>query len=56
MVKSPYEPRTAPKLKIYLKNTFCQENMDKKSYLICCAVYTSLKAMSTNSWYFDSGC
>ena len=24
--------------------------------MICCVAYTSLKAIYTNSWYFDSGC
>ena len=30
--------------------------MDKKSYLFYHVTYTSMKVVTTDDWYFDSGC
>ena len=51
-----YKPRNAPKHKIDLRKNNVKKIWIKKSDLICYVAHTSLKVVSTNSWYFDSGC
>ncbi|WP_216668082.1 hypothetical protein, partial [Proteus mirabilis] len=43
-----------PRNKIDLKNI--QKIWVRKSDLRCHIAYTLLKAVTTNTWYFDSGC
>ena len=50
-----YKPRNVSKHKIDLKNNV-QKIWIKKSDLMCYVAHTSLKVVSTNSWYFDSDC
>ena len=56
MVKCYYKPRTVPKHKIYLKNKSIKKIWVKKSNLNCCVASTSLKVVSTDSWYFCRSC
>ena len=48
--------RKTPKHKIDLKKNVVKKIWIKKSDLICYVAHTSLKVVSTNFWYFDSGC
>ena len=55
-VEQPYyKPRTVYEHKIDLKNKSVKKIWVKKSYLNCCVASTSLKTVSTNSWYFNIG-
>ena len=54
--KSFYAPRTTPKIKVELDNKSPNKLWIRRSDLFCNVAYTSLKAITTDSWYFDSGC
>ena len=51
-----YKPRTVPQLKIDLDNKPVKKLWIRKSYLFCHVAYTSMKAVATNAWSFNSGC
>ncbi|XP_024019486.1 uncharacterized protein LOC112091030 [Morus notabilis] len=53
---SPNVARQTPKRKINGDNRSTRKVWVRKSDLSCHAAYTSLKASTTNSWYFESGC
>ena len=56
-IKQPCsKPRTAPKIKIDLNDKPTKKLWIKKSDLFCHVAYTSMKAVTTNDWYFESAC
>ena len=50
-----YVPRTTPKIKVELDKS-PNRLWIRRSDLFYNVAYTSLKAITTDSWYFDSGC
>ena len=50
------KPRTAFRIKIDLNDKPIKKLWIKKSNLFCHVAYTFMKAVTTNDWYFDSGC
>ena len=50
-----YASRTTPKIKVELDKSL-NKLWIRRSDLFCNVAYTSLKAIITDSWYFDSGC
>ena len=54
--KSFYAPRTTPKIKVELDNKSPNKLWIRRLYLFCNVSYTSLKVVTTDSWYFDNGC
>ena len=51
-----YKPRTAPKIKIDLDNKLSNRLWIRRFDLFCNAFYISLKVVTIDSCYFDSGC
>ena len=51
-----YKPTTARRTKIDLSNKPVKKLWIKKPHLTCQVAYTSMKAVTTDDWYFDSGC
>ena len=51
-----FKSRTAPRTKIDLSDKLVKKLWIKKSYLTCQVAYTSMKAVTTDYWYFNSGC
>ena len=56
-IEQPYsKPRIALRIKIDLNDKSIKKLWIKKSDLFCHVVYTSMKTVTTDDWYFDSGC
>ena len=51
-----YKLRTAPKLKINLDNKSAKKVWIRRSNLLCHVAYTSLKAVTSDVWYYENGC
>ena len=54
--QSYFKPRTAPRTKIDLSDKPVKKLWIVKSHLTCQVAYTSMKAVTTDDWYFDNGC
>ena len=48
--------KTAPRTKIDLSDKPVKKLWIKKSHLTCQVAYISMKAITTDDWYFHSGC